>query len=125
MLTFGSAPILECSSKGDKRFSALYARIKRRDNKTIELLYQNRKMFPGHVWGLTIKDAKGKLPVNIIDCRNYYRQLWDEYIKEENPGLLIEMSQYNGFSDIFGQPNHACQAEEIYRIAKECLTGYG
>lgn len=123
MLRFGEPPYLECSSKGDKRFSALYARIRWRGNKSIEELYQGRKMFEGCVSGLPFKEAKGRKPLNIEDCRAFYSQLWQEYF-DENPKLLIEISQYNGFSDIFGQAGHACQAEEIYLIAKHRLTGY-
>lgn len=118
MLSFGSAPFLECSSKGDKRFSAFYARIKYRNNKSIEELYQARKMIStdqGIISGLSIKEAKGKKCININDCRSFYSQLWIEYI-EENPELRKVLSNYNGFTDIFGQINHACQAEEIYKI---------
>jgi hypothetical protein len=123
MISFGKAPILECSSKGDRRFSAFFARIRFRNNKSIEELYQARKLFEGNVQGLSVQDAKGKLPINIEDCRSFYSQLWNEYF-DENPDLLLAISQYNGFSDIFGQPGRACQAEEIYRIAKERLIGY-
>lgn len=123
MLIFGTEPILEVSSRGDKRFSAFYARIKRRNNKSIEELYQARKMFEGGISGLSIKEAKGKQPINIEDCRSFYSQLWNEYL-DENPEFLIELSQYNGFSDIFGQRGHVCQAEEVYRICKERLVGY-
>lgn len=115
MLIFGSEPILECSSKGEKRLSAFAARIKWRDNKSIEELYQGFKLFPGGISGLSWKEAKGKMPVNIEGCRAFYSQLWDEYFRE-NPDILRFIQQYNGFSDIFGQKNHACQAEEIFRI---------
>lgn len=124
MISVGKAPILECSSKGDRRFSALYARIRWRGNKSIEELYQARKMFEGCQSGFSFKEAKGRLPLNIEDCHAFYSQLWDEYF-DENPDLLLEISQYNGFSDIFGQPGRACQAIEIYRIAKERLSGGG
>jgi hypothetical protein len=124
MISFGSAPFLECSSKGDKRFSAFYARIKRRRGQSIEELYQARKVFEGGVSGLSPKEAKGKLPINIGDCRAYYTQLWEEYF-DENPELLLEISQYNGFTDVFGQQGHACQAEEIYRIAQQRLSAPG
>lgn len=123
MITVGSSPILECSSKGDKQFSAFYARIRWRGNKTIEELYQARKMFEGGISGLGIKEAKGRRPINLEDCQSFYSQLWNEYF-DENPDLLLVISQYNGFSDIFGQPGHVCQAVEVYRIAKERLVGY-
>lgn len=123
MISFGSAPILECSSKGDKRFSAFYARIKWRGNKSIEELYQARKVFEDGSSGLSPKEAKGRKPINIEDCRAFYSQLWNEYF-DENDAFLIELSQYNGFSDIFGQAGNACQAEEVYRIMKERVRGY-
>ena len=34
MIKIGEAPFLECSSKGDKRFSAFYARIKAFNSKS-------------------------------------------------------------------------------------------
>lgn len=122
MIRFGDSPYLECSSKGDKRFSAFYARIKRRRNQTIEELYQGMKMIDGCISGLSIKEAKGKKPINIEQCRSFYSLLWDEYF-DENPNLLLEIGyQYKGFSDVFGQTGHACQAEEVYRIVNERLT---
>lgn len=118
MLRFGTAPYLECSSRGTKEFSAFYARIKFRSNKTIEELYQSFKLFPGMIQGLTIKEAKGRYPINIDACRAFYSQLWDEYISE-HPDLLLVIKKYNGFSDIFGQEGSVCQAAEIYRIKLE------
>lgn len=115
MITFGSIPFLECSSKGERRLSAFYARIKRRNSKSIEELYQSFKLFPGMIQCLPIKESKGKHPINMEACRIFYSQLWDEYLKE-NPDLLELIKQYNGFSDIFGKPGSVCQAEEIYRI---------
>lgn len=45
MIKHGEPPYLECSSKGDKRFSAFYARLKSKDNRPIEDLYQSHKFF--------------------------------------------------------------------------------
>lgn len=130
MLKFGQPPYLECSSKGDKRFSAFYARIESRGNKSIEEIYQASKIFSDGTTGLGWRDAKarnkkilGRLTRNsLVSNRDYvkklYSQLWDEYF-QENPHLLEIVKQFDGFSDIFGQPNHCCQAEEIYRIRYE------
>lgn len=115
MLRFGSEPFLECSSKGERRLSAFSARIARRGGKTIEELYQGFKLFDGFIGGLSPKEAKGKVAINQADCRMFYSLLWDEFFKE-NPDLIDMVKSYNGFSDIFGQAGHACQAEEIYRI---------
>ena len=119
MLKFGEPPYLECSSRGDSRFSAFYARIRYRNSRSIEDLYQARKIFIENgveITGLSPKEAKGRKPINVEDCRSFYRQLWREYI-QENPELLDVIRQYNGFSDIFGKADHACQAEEIYLIS--------
>lgn len=115
MLRFGEEPFLECSSKGDKRFSAFYARLKSKDNKSIEELYQAGKTFEDGNTGLTWKEAKGRKPINGHFCRLHYKRLWEWYFME-NPELFDVIRQYNGFTDIFGQEGHACQAEEIYRI---------
>lgn len=77
MLRFGQDPFLEVSSKGEKKFSAFYARIRWRDNKSIEEIYQGYKLFPGWISGLSIKEAKGKQAINMDACRLLYSQLWD------------------------------------------------
>lgn len=124
MLRFGTEPYLECSSKGDKRFSAFYAKIYDcnlnggKVYRTIEEIYQGSKRFEVEGTGLDWRVAKGKKPLNVEECRVLYSKLWDKYF-EENPELLEDIKQYNGFSDIFGQEGHACQAEEIYRIWNE------
>ena len=92
---------LECSSRGDKRFSAFYAVI---NGRSIEELYQSCK-----------RDSKGN-PVRkgqyVDHCiiRNikytpdyltpYYRYLWYIYLKN-NPELVKYASQFNSFSDMF------------------------
>ena len=123
MLRFGEAPFLECSSKGDKRFSAFHARLRGRNNQSIEALYQAMKIFDDGSMGLSWKDAKGKVAVNMPQCREYYSQLWDEYFLE-NPDLIVEIHKWSGMSDVFGQPGHACQAEEIYRVKSIGLCRY-
>jgi len=115
MLKFGTEPFLECSSKGDKRFSAFYARLERYGGKSIEEIYQARKVFDDGSSGLSWKEAKGREPVNKEDVRLLYEYLWLIYF-EENPHLLEVIKQFDGFTDMFGQAGHCCQAEEIYKI---------
>ena len=115
MIQHGSAPFMECSSKGDKRFSAFYARIKFYGNKTIEDLYQSSKLFPGGVTGLDWRQAKGLKAINQDWCNLYYAHLWDYYI-QENPHLLEVLKAASGLSDMFGQKDHCCQANELWRI---------
>jgi len=117
LLRFGDEPYLECSSKGDKRFSAFYARVSFAPGiiRSIEDWYQRYKQFEDGSTGLDWRQAKGRAPVNAEDCRKWYSYLWDQYF-EQHPELLDVIKEYNGFSDIYGQEGHACQAEEIYRI---------
>lgn len=115
MIRHGEAPFLECSSKGDRRFSAFSARIKARENQSIEELYQAFKIFEDGKTGLTWREAKGKKAVNQKEAAEFYSKLWNEYM-EENPELLEVLKDAVGLSDIFGQTNHCCQATELWRI---------
>ena len=120
MIKHGNSPYLECSSKGDKRFSAFYARIKARGNKSIEELYQAFKVFEDGSTGLTWKEVKGRKAVNQAEAARFYSQLWDEYIWE-NQNLVRELICATGLSDMFGQEGHCCQATELWRIRQEYL----
>lgn len=114
MIKIGSAPYLECSSKGDKRFSAFYARIKRFNNKSIEEIYQGAKIFADGSTGLTPQQAKGKKAINMNKVAILYDRLWWVYLKE-NPELIEVLKQYNGYSDMFGREGCQCQAKSIYK----------
>lgn len=115
MIYHGKPPFLECSSAGDKRFSAFYARIKGRGNRTIEEMYQAAKVFSCGATGLSIKEAKGLKPINGPEVRALYACLWDEYITE-NPDLLPVLRAASGLSDRFGRRGSVCQATELWRI---------
>ena len=120
--------ILECSSKGDKRFSAFYAKVKiynRYDS--IENHYQLCKRF-GDIIPKTWRDAKGKKPSHInIDGKDYdvkylsmfYKLLWVKYLNN-NPNLIEYAKQYDEFNDIFkGKNSLNCQADVIRQYIKE------
>ena len=115
MLTFGDAPFLECSSKGDKRFSARFARVKACGGRSIEEIYQAAKVFADGSTGLAAFAARGREAVNQGEVRTLYADLWTCYI-EENPALLAVLRAASGLSDVFGQAGHACQAEELWRM---------
>ena len=115
MQKFGKPPYLECSSKGDTRFSPFFARIKKRGYKSIEEIYQAAKILEDGSTGLNWRETKGKKAINQEYCNILYSQLWDEYIKE-NQELIEVLIQESGLSDIFGQPGSCCQAEELWRI---------
>ena len=111
----GHQPFLECSSKGDKRFSAFYARIEQRGNRSIEDLYQASKRFADGTTNLSWREAKGRGAINMNYCRRHYHRLWAEYI-QENPELLNVLVNASGLSDVFGQPGHVCQATVLWDI---------
>lgn len=112
MIKHGSEPYLECSSKGDLRFSAFYAKI---GGKSIEEHYQCYKILEDGTTGNAWRYAKGKRALNQEECNQYYSKLWDLYI-EQNPELLEVLKAASGLSDMFGQEGHCCQATELWRI---------
>ena len=115
MIQHGVAPFYECSSRGDKRFSAFYARPGCLEGQSIEEAYQAAKVFSDRKTGLSWKLAKGRQPVNIAQVRKLYSDLWDEYIGEHIELLDLLIAQ-SGLSDIFGKPGSVCQATELWRI---------
>lgn len=114
MIRHGAAPFLECSSKGEKRLSAFYARLKG-DDRSIEEQYQAAKKFADGSTGLNWREAKGRTPVNNREVADLYSKLWDWYISE-NPDLLEMIRNATGLQDTFGQLGHRCQATELWRI---------
>ena len=77
----------ECSSKGDKRFSAFTARL--RDGRTIEEHYQCdvKGYDPG---GKNWKLGKGKPPLKDVNLYEEYLQLW-KYWATDNIPLMREL----------------------------------
>lgn len=118
MIRHGEAPFLECSSKGDKRFSAFYAQIHRYQNATIETIFQAAKVFEDGTTGLSIKAAKGRQAINQLEVNLLYSQLWKEYL-EWNSDLIQVLTEATGLSDIFGQEGHCCQATELWHLRNQ------
>lgn len=116
MIRHGEPPYLECSSIGDKRFSAFHARLP--NGKSIEELYQAHKVFEDGSTGLSWKEAKGRKAINQESCAWWYSHWWDVYI-EQNPELLEVLKKASGLSDTFGQEGHVCQATELWRIRND------
>lgn len=120
MIEVGEPPYLECSTKGDKRFSPFYARPSILGGFSIEEAYHAAKVFEDGVTGLGWREAKdyriaGHNVVNQDEVNQLYAELWDEYI-EENPHLLVVLKEASGLSDMFGRPPGPCQATELWRI---------
>lgn len=92
----------ECSSHGDRRFSALFARLS--DGRTIEEHYQCdvKGYNPG---GTNWHEYKGKPPINPdIDLWEEYMKLWWEWSRL-NPELVEELRSICGgvLSDKFAK----------------------
>lgn len=121
MIKHGVPPYLECSSKGDKRFSAFYAWLPLWKC-TLEQKYQESKKFADGTTGKTLgwKNAKGKKAVNQEECNDFYSRLWDYYIML-HPDLIDVLITASGLSDIFGQEGHCCQATELWRIRNDFI----
>ena len=122
MIKLGEAPFLECSSKGDNRFSAFYARVEHNGRiASIEVHYHAAKVFKDQRTGIETsswREAKGKSPVNYAYVSDLYSKLWDQYIGN-HPELLVVLKRATGLSDIFGQPGRVCQAVELWRIRNQ------
>lgn len=115
MIQIGKEPYYECSSKGDKRFSAFYAKV---DGRTIEDRYQAAKVFEDGSTGLSWREAKGRKPINLEEINKLYKDLWRTYLKN-NPHLIRGLKQQSGLSDIFGQKDHNCQALTLWELRSE------
>lgn len=118
MIRHGEPPYLECSSKGDKRFSAFYARPRSLHGRSIEEAYQALKVFEdgsgGYITELSWREAKGRRALNQDACASAYAQWWREWVEQEQ--LLPVLQAASGLSDIFGQPGHVCQATVLWEI---------
>ena len=110
----------EVSSVGDKRFSALYARLS--DGRTIEEAYQlDIKGFRAITdnW----RDAKGKPPNNNKSFEviyKEYKKLWVQYLRE-NPSLYYELKARTSgkmITDCFSSTD-VNQAKALYEIIAE------
>jgi hypothetical protein len=111
MIRHGVAPFLECSSRGDKRFSAFYARL---DGISIEQHYQSAKVFEEGV-DLEWFERQGCKALNADECAVPYACLWDAYM-DAHPELLGVLRAATGLSDVFGKAGRCCQATELWRI---------
>lgn len=121
MIKHGNPPYLECSSKGDKRFSAFYAYLPV-FNCTIEEAYQSAKKFEDGTTGGGIgwRNAKGRKAINQDELADWYSRLWDYYIMI-HPDYIDILMEASGLSDMFGQPGHVCQATELWRIRNDFI----
>jgi hypothetical protein len=120
--------VLECSSKGDKRFSAFYAKVNINGVcDSIENHYQLSKRFGNDVVPKHWKQCKGRKPTHFVvnnirfelnEFSIWYKVLWLKYFIE-NPELLVYINKFDDFNDMFKGKALNCQADVIRDIAKK------
>lgn len=120
MMLRGKPPYLECSTHGDRRFSAFVARPRSLEGRSIEEAYQAMKVFPDGSTGLSWRQAKGRHPVNLAECRSAYDRWWLEWAHEQD--LLPVLLAQTGLSDKFGREGSTCQADTLWRIRNGDLS---
>lgn len=120
--------ILECSSKGDKRFSAFYARVKVFGfEDSIERHYQScKRNKEGNIAGKGKKVELMVIPTNTGKSFKlkpkfltaYYKLLWCAYL-DAHPDLVEIASAYDDYNDMFRGKAINCQADVIRQYIKE------
>lgn len=118
--------VLECSSRGDRRFSALFAKISiKGKEKSIEEIYQDskrtedgKKAGKGKPFDYVICPFTGdKLPAE--EASNLYKGLWITYFTR-NPDLVEYAKGFDEFHDMFrGKDTVNCQADVIAAYIKD------
>lgn len=114
--------ILECSSAGDKRFSAFYAKVEVNGIlDSIENHYQSvkrnlfdKKCKKGEKVEYIVFNGKKLSPKYLTP---YYKLLWTKYL-DKNPELVKYASTFDKFSDKFRGKCINCQADVIELYVK-------
>lgn len=121
--------ILECSSIGDPRYSAMFAYVEVFGKTSfIEDHYQLSKRFGNDAKPKNKWEGKGKTPthfsVNGYDydlkyLTAWYKLLWVKYL-DNNPDLVAYAKRFDDYNDTFkGKNSLNCQADVIRQYIKE------
>lgn len=118
--------VLECSSRGDRRFSALFANVTiKGKTQSIEVWYQNAKRTAdgkragkGKTFDHIVCPFTGdKLPAG--EASNLYKGLWITYLSK-NPDLVAYAEGFDSFHDMFRRENTVnCQADVIAAYVRD------
>jgi len=108
--------VYECSSKGDKRFSAFSALLD--DGRSIEVIWQcDIKGYD--IGGVNWRLGKGKAPLGRVNSALEYGKLWGRYL-ELNPELyaFLEDLKYDGWvlNDMFARRGCMNQAVTLMEL---------
>lgn len=119
---------LECSSAGDRRFSAFYAKVNFNGvYDTIENHYQKVKRGENNE-----SVGKGKKVHHFVindrifepqELTAYYRLLWYTYLKQ-HPDLVAFAKQFDTFTDKFRGKCINCQADCVKAFVNKDKTFY-
>jgi hypothetical protein len=119
MIQIGSPPYLECSSRGDKRFSAFFARPVCLGGMSIERAYQYYKVLEDGSTHNPMHKAKGKRATNAEQLALLYKSWWRLWVIEAR--LIPVLVDAAGLSDMFGQEGHVCQANVLWEIRQDAI----
>ena len=118
--------VLECSSRGDKRFSAFYALVEVNGVRdSIENHYQNCKR--SVVGGVSVVSGKGKKVDHMVlgdksfspkHLSSFYNLLWIKYL-DKNQNLVDYAKEFDEFNDMFKGSSINCQADVIRKYVIE------
>lgn len=117
MFRVGDPPYLECSTRGDTRFSPFFAWVL---GDSIENHYQGAKVLRDGSTGHTWREAKNRPAVNHEEVARLYKELWRFYLLE-NPHLIPVIVNASGLSDMFGSPDGTCQARTLWELRAEYI----
>lgn len=115
---------LECSSAGDRRFSAFYAYVDVNGfSAPIEYHYQSCKK---NIYGLSAPKGAHVDHIIIINGKKlpacfltpFYKLLWVKYL-DAHPELVAYARKFDSFSDRYRGKSINCQADVIQQYVKE------
>ncbi len=118
----GHPKVLECSIRGDRRFSALFAKvsIKGKEKSIEEWFQESKRTADGKKAGkgkpfdhIICPYTKDKLPIE--DAADLYRGLWITYLNN-HPELIEYASQFDEFSDSFKDPDVRNRQIDAYEV---------
>ena len=120
--------ILECSSKGDKRFCSFYAFVEFDGKyKNIEAHLQDCKRNENGMpcqkgeWATHIVLCNQKLPISSYTA--FYRYLWYVYFRS-NPDLVDYASEFKAFNNMYRGNSKNCPSECIKAYVKRDKAFY-
>ena len=119
---------LECSSKGDKRFSAFYAFVEfdgkyKNINAHFQDCKRNKENKPCQKgeWTTHLIICGQKLPTS--DLTAFYRYLWYIYLRS-NPDLVDYASDFKAFTNMFRGNSKHCPADCVKAYVRKDRAFY-